>query len=136
MKALKEILVSAAMLLPMALYAQTQSPEEQQKQFQENIDKEIERYEEILSLSGSQTFFVDSILNHDYKAMQDEMMALSRQKMSNQDIYMMVQDKWMERMYVSFRRILSDEQWEKYLKTGALKAKKSRDKREEKRNQK
>jgi len=91
-KTLKKILFSAAMLFPLCLCAQTQSPEEQQKQFQENIDKEIERYEEILSLSGAQTFYVDSILNHDYKAMQDEMIALSRQKMSNQDIYLRVQD--------------------------------------------
>lgn len=136
MNALKRILFFVAIMFPLALGAQTQSPEEQQKQFQENIDKEIERYEEILDLNSAQTFWVDSILNHDYKAMQEEMVALSRQKMSNQDIYMRVQDKWMEKIYWSFRKILSDEQWEKYQKNGALKAKKARDKREEKRNQK
>jgi len=42
----------------------------------------------------------------------------------------------MEKIYESFRKILNEEQWQKYLKSGALKAKNARDKREQKRNQK
>jgi hypothetical protein len=45
---------------------------------------------------------------------------------------MTVQDKWLEAIYQSYLRILNENQKAKYLKSGAAKAKKARDKRAEK----
>ena len=90
--------------------------------------------EEQLELEDWQVFYVDSILTHDYKAMQDEFAAMSAAKMTNSDLFYDVQDKWMEQIYQSLRKILDDKQWAMYEKTGAARDKKARDKRAAKKN--
>jgi hypothetical protein len=42
------------------------------------------------------------------------------------------QDRWMESTYNAFNKFLTPEQWEKYLKNGAAREKKARDKRAQK----
>ena len=127
------ILVSALFLMTgISLRAQAPSPEEQEKALYESVDKTIERFTDLLDLADWQVFRIDSMLVHDYKAMTEELQALSSSKVSNYDLYTAVQDKWGEQMYNSYRSILNDEQWEKYLKQGAGRAKKARDKRAEK----
>ena len=68
----------------------------------------------------------------DYKAMSAEIDALRHSKVSNPTAYMTAQDKWLEAIHQSYLRILNEEQKAKYLKSGAAKAKKARDKRAEK----
>lgn len=124
------------MFLPLSLAAQQPTtPEEQEKQFREAIDAQIEDYTELLDLEYWQVFYVDSIMTHDYTAMRDEIQKLSDAKMSNSDAYSRVQDKWAEQIYQSFRKVFTEEQWNKYLKSGAQREKKNRDKREAKRKQ-
>jgi hypothetical protein len=109
-----------------------QSPEEIEKAMYEAIDKEIERQTTVLDLADWQIFRIDSTLTHDYMAMNEELTALRTSKVSNSSAYMAVQDKWMEAIYQSYCRILNEDQRAKYLKSGAAKAKKMRDKRAEK----
>ena len=108
------------------------SPEEQERQLYEAVDKEIERQTNVLDLADWQIFKIDSTLTHDYKAMTEEIKALSQSKVSSTTAYMAVQDKWQEAIYQSYCRILNEEQRAKYLKGGAAKAKRARDKRAEK----
>ena len=117
--------------LPLAAQG-PQSPEEQEKAMYEAIDKEIDRQTTVLDLADWQIFRIDSTLTHDYKAMTAEIEALRTSKVSNASAYMAVQDKWMEAIYQSYHSILNEAQWAKYLKGGASKAKKARDKRAEK----
>ena len=98
----------------------------------EFIDKEISRLEMSLKLEDWQVFYVDSILNHDYRAMQSEINALAAAKVSNSDLYMNASDKWAENIYTAFRKVLNDNQWAKYLKSGAAREKKAREKRKAK----
>ena len=131
------ILVFALVLLSAAVFAQEQkTPEQREKEVREWIDKEVEKYTRALDLDFAQEFYVDSILTHDYYAMMEETKEKSIAKVSNSDIYQAIQDKWAERIYVAFRKVLDDEQWEKYLKGGAGREKKARDKREAKRTSK
>ncbi len=118
----------------LTVYAQqgTPSPEEQEKKMAEFIEKEVSRFETTLKLEDWQVFYVDSILNHDYRAMQQEMNDLSSAKVSNYDIYTKASDKWAENIYVAFRKVLNDDQWAKYLKSGAARDKKAREKRKAK----
>ncbi len=118
----------------LTVYAQqgTPSPEEQEKKMTEFIEKEVSRFETTLKLEDWQVFYVDSILNHDYRAMQQEMNDLSSAKVSNYDIYTKTSDKWAENIYVAFRKVLNDDQWAKYLKSGAARDKKAREKRKAK----
>ena len=105
------------------------SPEDQEKKLLEYIDKEVERYSNLLDLEYWQEYYVDSTLNHNMHAMQDELMGLQKAKVSNSDMYVSVQDRWMENTYNTFKRFLTTEQWEKYLKSGAAREQKAREKR-------
>lgn len=126
----------AIFIFPCVALAQEreQTPEEkkQEKEFYEWIDKEVKRLTETLDLEYWQEFYADSILTHDYLGLRDELSDLSKNKISNTDIYVNVQDKWMEQIYNAFHKILNEEQWTKYLKQGAARDKKNRDKRKAK----
>ena len=134
-KAIKIFGIAALLLLPFWAGAQQQpqSEEEELKQMREAIDRTVENYENLLDLEIWQTFYVDSILTHDYNALREELNGLRDAKMSNSDAYQRVQDKWAEQIYNSFQKVFNEEQWQKYLKTGAGRDKKSRDKRAAKR---
>ena len=132
----KHILLTAVGLL-MFLLASAQeqplTPEQRAKKMREAIDKMVENYEESLQLEDWQAFYADSILTHNMEERNKEMEALMANKVENYDLYTMVGDKWEEETYNAFRRILTDEQWKKYLKSGAGRAKKARDQRAAKR---
>ncbi len=123
------------LLLPFQAGAQqAQGAEEEIKQMREAIDQTVENYERILELEDWQSFYVDSILTHDYDALRVELKSLQAAKMSNADVYQQVQDKWAEQIYVALQKVLDEKQWAKYLKNGAAREKKARDKRAAKRN--
>ena len=137
MKLFRILVLSLVALIPVAVRAQEQkSPEQIEKEMYAAIEKEVEKYINTLDLDMAQEFYVDSILTHNYFAMRQEMMEKSIAKVSNNDVYVAIQDKWAEKIYVAFRKVLTDEQWEKYLKNGAAREKKARDKREAKRSSK
>lgn len=127
-------LVSIFLSLSTTLSAQNgrPSPAEMEKQLYEYVEKEVNKYESILNLKGWQVFYADSILTHNLKAMQAEYNDYADRKVGNADLYQKVADKWNEKTFVAMRAILNDQQWAKYLKTGAGKEKKARDKRKEK----
>ena len=115
-------------------FAQEQlTPEQEEKKMREGIELLVLRYEESLDLEVWQTFYVDSILVHNYNAMAEETKALAMNRVENGDLYMMISDKWEDETYNAFRKILTDEQWKKYLKGGASRAKKARELRAKKR---
>ena len=118
-----------------AASAQNQGPmtqEQKDKQLLEFIDKEVQRLSSLLDLEYWQEFYVDSTLTHDYKEMTVELERLSSAKVENSDLYIAVQDKWMEQVDASYKRFFTDEQWKKYWKTGGKKAQQARDKRKNK----
>ena len=136
----KSAIISASALLflgifPARLFAQDQqpmTPEEIEKKRLEYIDKEKERLVSMLDLEYYQEFWVDSTLTHDLAALQDELAVLRESKVSNYDMYIAVQDKWFQRIYDSYHRFFTPEQWAKYLKSGAEKEQALRDKRRDK----
>ena len=106
-----------------------QKKEDKEKKMDEFIQNQVSNLENSLKLETRQTFYVDSILNHDYRAMQDELDNLSSAKVSNTDIYIRTQDKWNEQIYQALSKVMNEAQWNKYLKMGAAREKKFRDKR-------
>lgn len=133
-KAIKFFGISALLLLPLWLGAQQPQDEQAaQKQLREAIDKQVDSYTEMLDLEVWQTFYVDSILTHDYEAMRQELKGMSDAKIGNTDLYIQTQDKWAEQIFNSLQKVFNEEQWNKYLKTGGAREKKARDKRAAKR---
>ncbi|MGN0202346.1 MAG: hypothetical protein ACI399_05505 [Candidatus Cryptobacteroides sp.] len=106
-----------------------QKKDDPEKKMDEYIQNKVEELENTLKLETWQTFYVDSILNHDVRAMQNEINALASAKVSNSDIYIRTQDKWNEKIYQAFKGVLNETQWAKYQKMGAARDKKFRDKR-------
>lgn len=98
----------------------------------EQAEAEADRLQGVLDLEDWQTFYVDSTLKHDYVAMMAEIDELRAAKITNYDILQGVQDKWWDSIDASYRKIFNDEQWKAYLKTGAGKAQKQREKRRSK----
>ncbi len=123
-----------SLFISMTAFAQESAPQDKEKTLRESIDKTIEKYEKTLELEYWQVFYMDSIFTHDYGAMVAELEEKNKAKVESSDIYQQVQDKWNEQMYNSIKKILNKDQWEKYLKQGAARDKKARDKRESKRN--
>ena len=131
----KHILIALlGALLPFSAFAQQPpTPEEQEKKLMESIESLVVKYEENLQLESWQTFYLDSILIHNYKAMAEESKGLADNRVENLDLYQRISDKWEEATYVAVQRILTPEQWTKYLKLGPGREKKARDKRAAKR---
>jgi len=131
MNKIRFVLFVALTLLSLPALAQNQpmTPEEEAKQLREGIDREIDRLTLLLDLEDWQVFYVDSTLTNNYQELIAGRDALVKAKVSNADLYFLNADKWNEATYEQFRRIFTDEQWEKYLRSGARKDKKARDKR-------
>ena len=106
-----------------------QTPEQKEKQLLEWIDKEVQRLSTLLELEYWQEFYVDSTLTHDYKAMSQEMEQMQGAKVENPDLYLNVQDKWLQQIDNSYKRFFTEEQWKKYWKNGGKRAQEGRNKR-------
>lgn len=111
---------------------QPQTPEQREKQLLEYVDKEVQRLSTLLELEYWQEFYVDSTLTHDYKAMDAEMEKMQGAKVENSDLYINVQDKWMQQIDDTYKRLFTADQWAKYWKNGGKRAQDARDKRNKK----
>ena len=98
----------------------------------ELAEKEADRLQNLLSLEDWQVFYVDSTLKHDFPEMQEEIMELKSAKVSNSSMYISVQDKWMEKIDNSYKKFFTEAQWDAYVKGGAGKLQKAREKRKQK----
>ena len=125
------ILLFAGLAFALEGESLAQEPQKQPDVF-ERAEIEADRLQQLLDLEDWQVFYVDSTLKHDYPAMMADYDKLSMSKVSNQSMYQMVFDKWMEQVDKTYRRIFTDEQWAAYLKSGAARAQKAREKRKAK----
>lgn len=124
------LMLFTLMLLP-ALSADAQEQEEQPDIY-EQAEMEADRLQRVLELEDWQVFYVDSTLKHDFPAMMAEYDKLKASKVTNTSLYMVVQDKWMDQIDATYKRIFTEQQWAAYLKSGAAKAQKARAKRKAK----
>ena len=118
------VLALSSVLFAAGLHAQ-----EPEKTIEERAEEEADRLQRVLELEDWQVFYVDSTLKHDYPAMMAEYENLRTSKVANASLYQDVQDKWMDRIDASYRRIFNEDQWATYLKSGAGRAQKAREKR-------
>ena len=75
---------------------------------------------------------MDSTLQNDFAALQAEMVKMQKSRVDNYDLYMFIRDKWMDQIDNTYRKIFTDSQWAAYLKSGAGKQQKAREKRKAK----
>ena len=106
--------------------------EQKQPDIYQQAETEADRLQKLLDLEDWQVFYVDSTLKHDYPAMMAEWDKLRLSKVSNNLLFQAVSDKWMEQIDNTYKRIFNPEQWAAYLKSGAAKLQKAREKRKAK----
>ena len=105
-----------------------QAQDQEQKTPEEMALEEADRLEKMLTLLPHQTFFIDSILQHDMRAMHDEMQQLQMSGTREYVAFKQVRDK----------KVLTHDQWMQYCRsTGKLskeelKALKAKEKAEKK----
>jgi hypothetical protein len=128
---MKALLLPVLMLAGMLAVSVEASAQEQQKQpdVYEQTETEADRLQRVLDLEDWQVFYVDSTLKHDFPAMMAEYDKLRAAKVSNASMYQVIHDKWMEQIDATYKKIFNPQQWAAYLKSGAAKAQKAREKR-------
>ena len=97
-----------------------------------HAQEEADRLQRVLNLDDWQAFYVDSTLQHDLGAIVAEFEKMQAAKVSNVSLYQGVQDKWRDQIDATYKKIFTEEQWAAYLKAGAAKAMKAREKRKAK----
>ena len=120
----------AFILMVMATISVCAQSPEKQPDIYEQAENEADRLQRLLNLEDWQTFYVDSTLKHDFPAMMAEYEKLRGSKVSNTSIYQAVQDKWMDQIDATYKKIFTEQQWAAYLKSGAARAQKARAKRQ------
>lgn len=121
------IALAVCLFWEVAPFAKAQEPEKMDI-FQQ-AEEEADRLQRVLDLEDWQVFYVDSTLKHDLPAMMAEYEKLRAAKVANTSIYYATQDKWMDKIDASYKKIFNESQWAAYLKSGAAKAQKARAKR-------
>ena len=127
-----KVCLSLITLLVFACISVSAQQQPEQPDIYEQAEIEADRLQRVLDLEDWQLFYVDSTLKHDLPAMMAEYEELRKAKVANSSMYMDVNDKWMEQIDQTYKKIFNDEQWAAYLKQGAAKAQKSRAKRKAK----
>ena len=130
---LKTIVAASFVLLLMMLFGvEAQAQQQEAPDIYEQAETEADRLQRVLDLEDWQAFYVDSTLKHDLPAMMADYEKLRSSKVTNTSLYQAVQDKWMEQIDATYKRIFTEKQWAAYLKQGAAKLIKAREKRKAK----
>ena len=127
-----KLCLSVAFLLVFACLSVSAQQQEEQPDIYEQAEMEADRLQRVLDLEDWQLFYVDSTLKHDFPAMMADYEELRKSKVSNTSMYVAIQDKWMEQIDATYKKIFTEAQWAAYLKQGAAKAQKARAKRKAK----
>jgi hypothetical protein len=121
------LLLFAASLLLSAPAALAQEPQE--PDLDKIIATQLDNLTRTFKLDDVQVFFVDSILQYNFRAMNDEFEQTRRTGASNNETFQIISDKWMAATDEAFERFFTEEQWKKYMKSSYGKEKIRRDKR-------
>lgn len=129
MKLKLTVLSSFALLVSMIFCAGASAQQKEGPDLFQQAEDEADRLQRVLDLEDWQVFYVDSTLKHDFPAMMADYDELRASKVTNTAMYQAVQDKWMDQIDKTYKKIFSQEQWAAYLKSGAARAQKARAKR-------
>ena len=90
--------------------------EQPQKSPGEQAIEEANRLEKELKLTATQTFYVDSILRHNFELMYADIENLKDRGSQDVDTYRAVSDKWIQKVIDALKPVLDEQQHIKYLK--------------------
>ncbi len=126
------LITASALLVSMFFSVSALAQQQEKPDVHQQAEEEADRLQRVLDLEDWQLFYVDSTLKHDLSAIMTEYEKLQDSKVNNVSLYQSVQDKWMEQIDATYKKIFTEKQWAAYLKSGAAKAIKAREKRKAK----
>ena len=126
------VLAAFALFVPALFCVPASAQQPNAPSVEQRAEEEANRLRRVLDLDDWQAFYVDSTLKHDLAAIMTEYEKLQSSRVNNMSLYQSVQDKWMDQIDATYKKIFSEEQWATYLKTGAAKTIKAREKRKAK----
>ena len=85
--------------------------EEEEKTPEDMATEEANRLERLLKLEPHQTFFIDSILQHDMRALHDDIEALKASGTQEYTAYKQIQDKWTNQIDSAYKKVLTEYQY-------------------------
>jgi hypothetical protein len=113
MKYTMSILLAIAALF---IFSPLAAQEQPQKSPEEMAIEEADRLEKELMLNGAQLFYVDSVLRANFLGLQEDMETLQGRGSEDYDTYKTVREKWIQKTMDSFKGILDEQQYIKYLR--------------------
>ncbi len=113
MKNTLTLLFAFAALFIFSPLAAQQQPEKSPEEF---AIEEADRLGQELKLNGTQMFYVDSILRANFIGLQEDMDRLKDRGSEDYDTYTATREKWIQKTIDSFKGILDEQQYIKYLK--------------------
>lgn len=78
---------------------------------EEIATEEANRLERLLKLEPHQTFFIDSILQHDMRALHDDIEVLKASGTQEYTAYKQIQDKWTNQIDSAYKKVLTEYQY-------------------------
>lgn len=103
--------------------ANTASAQNQNEKTPEEMALEVvNKMETQLKLEPHQTFYVDSILCHDYAGWVEESQKMQDAGVTERTVYQQIKDKWSSKIETALEKVLTPEQFIEYKKmTGTYK---------------
>lgn len=126
------LFIILSIVMPVSLVSAQEQQDQKTPSTEEMASKEADRLADLLKLEDWQVFYVDSTLQHDFAAYQEDVKKLQSAKVDNYELYTLTRDKWMEQIDNTYKKIFTESQWAAYLKSGAAKQIKAREKRKAK----
>ncbi len=83
---------------------------------EEMVVDETNRLERLLKLEPHQTFYVDSILQHDMIAMYKEIDKMKEAGTQEFTVYKQIQEKWLDTIEAAYKKVFTEDQWTEYLR--------------------
>ena len=114
------------MIFPASLSAQQKDDEQDVAM---HAAEEADKLQRSLNLEDWQVFYVDSTLKANFNTLQFELEKLHKAKVTNTSLFQKVKDDCWDRIDADFKKWFTEKQWAAYLKSGAAKQQKQREKR-------
>lgn len=126
---MKRIILATAALVLLAM-PQASAQNNEQKDVPTMAAEAADYLNKMLNLEDWQVYRIDSTFLYNFAGMTKELDVIRKKGATNSDLYQQVSDKWMDACDTTFHKVLTDEQWTRYLKVTTYgKAKRERDKR-------
>ena len=129
MKSYMYILCIAMAFILAGMLTETKAQTQEPLDLELLAEEEANKYQELLKLEDWQVFYVDSTLKANFNTLQFELEKLHKAKVTNTSLFQKVKDDCWDRIDADFKKWFTEKQWAAYLKSGAAKQQKQREKR-------